>query len=68
MEDLLDAKDVRKILKCSLSLVYAMAEREQIPCVRWECPGNGTRGKTVVRFKKSDVIEFIEKHYQRQSG
>jgi len=40
--ELLDAKEVKRILKCSLPLVYKMAERGQIPCVRWQCPGNGT--------------------------
>jgi len=63
MEELLDAKDVRKILKCSLSLVYQMAEREQIPCVRWEAPGKG-RKKTMVRFKLEDIQGFIERNYQ----
>jgi len=62
--ELLDAKEVRKILKCSLPLVYKLAERGQIPCVRWECPGEGTKKpRTVVRFKKNDVIQFVEKHY-----
>ena len=65
MEPLLDAKEVRKILKCSLPLVYKMAERGQLPCVRWECPGDGKkRTKTSVRFKMSDVLGFIERHYK----
>ena len=63
MDELLDAKDVKRILKCSLSLVYAMAEREQIQCVRWEAPGKG-RKKTMVRFKLEDVQKFIDGHYQ----
>jgi hypothetical protein len=36
-EPLLDAKDVRKILRCSLPLIYKMADRGQIPCVRIPC-------------------------------
>jgi len=59
---LLTAKDVKTLLRVSLPFVYKMAERGQIPCVRWECPGNGKRDKTVVRFKKNDVLEFIEKN------
>ena len=64
MEELLDAKNVKKMLRCSLALVYAMADRGQLPCVRWECPSeNGGRPKTMVRFKQQDVLDFIEKHY-----
>ena len=62
--NLLDAKDVKKILRCSLPLVYKMAERGQLPCVRWECPGKGTdKIRTTVRFKLDDVMEFINQNY-----
>jgi hypothetical protein len=64
LEPLLDAKEVRQILKCSLPAVYKMAERGQIPCVRWECIGEGQeKPRTMVRFKKADLLDFIEKHY-----
>ena len=64
LEPLLDAKEVKALLKCSLPLVYKMAERGQLPCVRWECPGDGKeKPRTMVKFKQADVIEFIEKHY-----
>ncbi|MCK4604919.1 MAG: helix-turn-helix domain-containing protein [Deltaproteobacteria bacterium] len=63
MEYLLTPKDVRKILKCSLPLIYKMAGRGQLPCIRWECPGVGTKKpRTTVRFKPSDVRAFIQKH------
>lgn len=63
--ELLDAKAVKKVLRCSLPLVYKLAERGQIPSVRIPCPGNGTiKPRDIVRFKKDDVIAFIEKHYQ----
>ena len=62
--ELLDAKAVKKILRCSLPLVYRMADRGQLPCVRWTCPGDGeTRPRTMVRFKKSDIIAFVEQNY-----
>ncbi|MBW1693061.1 MAG: helix-turn-helix domain-containing protein [Deltaproteobacteria bacterium] len=62
--ELLTPKDVKKILKCSLPLVYKLADRGQLRCVRWECPGSGEKQpRTMVRFKQSDVMEFIEKHY-----
>ena len=62
--ELLDAKDVRRMLKVSLPLVYKLAEQGRLPCVRWECPGKGTKKpRTMVRFKLSDVYAFIEAHY-----
>ncbi len=66
MELLLDAKDVKKILKVSLPLVYKLADRGQLPCVRWDCPGKGTKKpRTMVRFKYQDVVDFINKNYTR---
>ena len=63
--ELLDAKQVKKILRCSLPLVYKLADQGRIPCVRWECPGNGKkRSRTVVRFKMSDIMDFIENNYR----
>ncbi len=62
IEPLLDAKDVRKILHCSLPLIYKMAARGQIPCVRIPCPGD--RQKRLLRFKKDDVLSFIAKYYE----
>lgn len=63
--DLLSAHDVKRMLKVSLPLVYKMAERGQIPCVRWECPGEGKENpRTMVRFKQEDVFDFIENHYR----
>lgn len=61
-EPLLDAKDVRKILRCSLPFVYKMADRGQIPSIRIPCPGD--KQKRLLRFKKNDVLSFIEKHYE----
>lgn len=65
IECLLDAKQVKKLLRCSLPLIYRMAERGQIPCIKWKCPGEGKKKpRSMIRFKKKDVFEFIEKHYQ----
>ena len=63
IERLLDAKEVRAILRCSLPLVYKLAERKQMPCVRIPCPGDGQRARTMLRFKLNDVVAFIERHY-----
>ena len=63
--ELLTPVEVKKILKVSLSLVYRFAERGQLPCVRIPSPSNnGKRCKSTVRFKKSDLFDFVEKHYQ----
>lgn len=37
--------------------------RKPLPCVRWDAPGNGSRKKTVIRFKIEDVRKFIEGAY-----
>jgi hypothetical protein len=64
MTDLIDAKDVRRMLKVSLPLVYKLAEQKRLPCVRIPCLGEGTtKPRTLVRFKMQDVIDFIERHY-----
>jgi len=66
METLLDAREVKIILRCSLPLVYKMADRGQLPCIRWECPGEGERKpRAMLRFKKEDIFKFIEKHYKK---
>lgn len=62
---LMDAKDVRKMLKVSLAYVYKLADEGRIACVRIPCPGEGTKkDRTLVRFKIEDVHRFIEEHYQ----
>ena len=65
IEEILNAKEVAKLLKVSLPGIYAMADRGQLPCVRWECPtSEGKRPKTMLRFKQSDVWAFIENNYR----
>lgn len=61
-EPLLDAREVKRLLRCSLPLVYKLAGRGQIPCIRIPCIGSG-KPKHTIRFKRVDVIDFIEKHY-----
>lgn len=65
LNTLLDAKDVKRMLKVSLPLVYKLAEQGRLPCVRIPCPGKGTKKtRTIVRFKPHDVFSFVENHYQ----
>lgn len=62
---LLDAKQVKALLRCSLPFVYKLAERGQIACIRIPCQTLGTRKKELVRFKREDVTGFIEAHYRK---
>lgn len=63
IEPLLDARDVKRLLRCSLPLIYKMADRGQIPCIRWEAPGTGeAKPRTTVRFRLDDIVSFIERH------
>jgi predicted DNA-binding transcriptional regulator AlpA len=63
MEPLLKPIQVKQLIGCSLPWVYKAAGDGRLPCVRIPCPGSGTRKKDMVRFKKEDIHEFIEKHY-----
>lgn len=61
--ELLTAKQTAKLLNCSVPLIYKMAERQQIPCIRWDCPGDGEKKpRSMVRFKMEAVMGFIEEH------
>ena len=68
IEPLLDAKEVKKLLRCSLPWIYKAADQGLIPCVRIPCPGEGTeKQRTMVRFKKNDILSFINRHYSTTS-
>jgi len=65
IEPLLDAQDVKKLLKVSLPLVYKLAKENRLPCIRIPCPGKGTeKPRTILRFKQSEVWDFIERHHR----
>lgn len=49
-DDLLTARDVARILSCSVSLVYALARNGSLPCVRFG---------GIVRFRRSDITAVI---------
>ena len=64
VEPLLDPKDVKLVLRCSLPLIYKLAASGRLPAVRIPCPGSGTkRQRNLIRFKKGDVLDFVQKHY-----
>lgn len=65
--ELLTPAEVKKMLKCSLPWIYKAASTGVLPCVRIPCPGVGEkRKKNLVRFKKEDVFDFIEKYYRKK--
>ena len=59
-DDLLIPREVKTILRVSLATVYRLAETEQIPSVRFSISGKDNKA---LRFKKSDVIKFVEDSY-----
>ena len=61
--ELLTPLEVKSLLKCSLPYVYKLAERNKLPCLRLPCLGEKQR-KTLLRFKKRDVFDFIEANYR----
>jgi len=63
IEPLCDAQEVRRLLRCSLPYVYKLADSGKLPCLRLPCLGEKQR-KTLVRFKRKDVFDFIEANYQ----
>lgn len=63
--ELINARSVKRMLRCSLPWVYKAADAGVLPCVRIPCPGKGDRQKSMVRFKQEDVLNFIESHYSR---
>jgi len=58
LPEILSPKQVKDLLKVSLPTVYRMAEKRVLPCIRW-----GTGTKQTLRFKQSDVFDFIEQNY-----
>jgi len=65
IEPLLTPKEVQGIIKCSLSNIYKMVERGQLPYISWPCLGEGTqKPRNMIRFKQADIERFIESHYK----
>ncbi|MCG2778983.1 MAG: helix-turn-helix domain-containing protein [Desulfobacterales bacterium] len=63
MDNLLTAKQTAKLLNVSVPLIYRMADRGQLPCICWDCPGEGKkRVRNTVRFDLAEIMDFIDKH------
>ena len=66
IEPLYKAHAVKRVLNCSLAKVYRLVEEGLLPCVRIPCPGEGTKKqRTLVRFRRKDIVDFVEKHYKK---
>ena len=62
--ELLTPKEVQATLKCSLAYVYKLYERGHLPALVFPIMGEGTeKPRSMIRFKRSDVVKFIENHY-----
>lgn len=65
LDVLLKPEQAAKILNISKPYVYQMASRGQLRSVKWECAGNGDKKRETVRFRKSDILKFIEDHLSK---
>lgn len=62
-DELLKPEAAARMLAVSKPYVYKLAALGLLPCVRWGVPGAGEK-RQVVRIKRSDVKQFVEKHYK----
>lgn len=63
--ELLTPKETAKIFKCSLAMIYKMADRGQLPCFKIPCLGDGVeKPRSMLRFKFDDVVNFLKDHYK----
>lgn len=66
MDELIRPKDVQKIFRCSLPYVYKLASDGRLRHVR--IPAADEPGKerkrvcNVIRFRKRDVLDFIDEN------
>ncbi|MEJ2731690.1 MAG: helix-turn-helix domain-containing protein [Deltaproteobacteria bacterium] len=67
--ELLTPKEVQATLKCSLAYVYKLHERRLLPGVVFPVMGEGKeKPRSMIRFKRSDVISFVESYYNGTSA
>ena len=68
IEPLLRAQEAGKILKVSLPHIYQLADRGQLPCIRWQSPSkDGAKRKSrVLRFRVQDILDFIDQNYHNK--
>jgi hypothetical protein len=62
MEELITPRDVQKVFRCSLPYVYKLAETGRLKHVRIPSETTSKRRQNVIRFRKKDVLAFIEEN------
>jgi hypothetical protein len=55
-------KEFMKHLSTSLSFIYKLADTGRVPVVR--IPSMGKNRKDLIRFRWTDIYNFIDNHYQ----
>lgn len=65
LDQLLKPEQVAKILQTSKGYPYLLAKRGLLPSIQIPSPSKDRKTKCLLRFKKSDVLNFIEKYYQQ---
>jgi predicted DNA-binding transcriptional regulator AlpA len=71
VENLLQAKDVAAVLRCSESHVYQLDKRGLLPCsYEWPCQQSGKDKKLKVmkRWTQADVEAFKAKYRKGNDG
>ena len=59
---LLKPSQVAEMLNVSRSYIYKMADGGLLPCIRFSVSEAGKRKKETIRFKASDISDFINNH------
>ena len=68
-DELLKPRQTAKILNCSQSHIYDLADKGVLKCVKWNCnQGEGKRSKKILRFKLEHVMAFIEESTVSKKG
>jgi excisionase family DNA binding protein len=60
---LLRPSQAAQMLNISASYVYKLADSGVLPCVRFSVSSSGKRKKETLRFKESDIKNFIADSY-----
>jgi hypothetical protein len=67
-DEILKPSEAAKLGRWSVPFSYKLAAAGRIPCIRIDATSpenpNPKKKQSLVRFKKSDVIAFIEENYK----
>lgn len=57
MEELLTREEVIRLLKVSKATLYRLTRDGELPAIK---------GKRFIRYRRSDIVTFLEKHIMRR--